>query len=402
MNMRAITPIIALLSLGFATSNCSAQAGATASATASESFYAVSNVATDKAPGSLIRTTDYNASRLTGSANSRIMYLSVNANGQTVATTAAVAVPKGTAPEGGWPVVAWAHGTVGVGKSCAPSMTDNLSKYGPFIQGLIDRGYAVVATDYSGLGTTGRHFYSHRESNARDTIESVRAATTAYPSLSKSFVVMGHSQGGLAAIGVAETVAALSIAPLQYKGAIAIAPGTGTVQQYFKAMERNGTSDPTTLAYMLYYAATLKLSNPGIPYSDILSSDAVSLMPAAESQCLDELRSTLKSTPNLPKYFVKSSWGSHQALASYSQANHAGQTKATGPLFIAWGTSDPAISRASLDTFVSASCRLGSTVQFTKYAGANHSTVLADAKPDMLAWMAQQFSGTYKAPECGT
>ena len=398
MNMRAITPIIALLSFGFATSNCSAQA----SASASESFYAVSSIATDKAPGSLIRTTDYNFSRLTGSTNSRIMYLSVDANGQTVATTAAVAVPKGTAPEGGWPVLAWAHGTVGVGKSCAPSMTDNLSKYGPFIQGFIDKGYAVVATDYSGLGTTGRHFYSHRESNARDAIESVRAATTAYPSLSKSFVVMGHSQGGLAAIGVAETIASLPIGPLQYKGAIAIAPGTGTVQQYFKAMERNGTSDPTTLAYMLYYAATLKLSNPGIPYSDILSSDTVSLMPAAESQCLDELRSTLKSTPSLPKYFVKSSWGSHQALASYSQANHAGQAKATGPLFIAWGTSDPAISRASLDTFVSASCRLGSTVQFTKYAGANHSTVLSDAKRDMLAWMSQQFSGTYKAPECGT
>ena len=402
MNMRAITPIIALLSLGFATSNCSAQASATPSATASESFYAVSNLATDKEPGSLIRTADYNASRLTGSTNSRIMYLSVDANGQTVATTAAVAVPKGTAPTGGWPVIAWAHGTVGVGKSCAPSMTDNLSKYGPFIQGFIDNGYAVVATDYSGLGTTGRHFYSHRESNARDAIESVRAATTAYPSLSKSFVVIGHSQGGLAAIGVAETVAALSIAPLQYKGAIAIAPGTGTVQQYFKAMERNGTSDPTTLAYMLYYTATLKLSNPGIAYSDMLSSDTVTLMPAAESQCLDELRSTLKSTPSLPKYFVKSSWGSHQALASYSQANHAGQAKATGPLFIAWGTSDPAISRASLDTFVSASCRLGSTVQFTKYAGANHSTVLADAKPDMLTWMSQQFSGTYKTPECGT
>ena len=102
MNMRAITPIIALLSFGFATSNCSAQA----SASASESFYAVSSIATDKAPGSLIRTTDYNFSRLTGSTNSRIMYLSVDANGQTVATTAAVAVPKGTAPEGGWPVLA--------------------------------------------------------------------------------------------------------------------------------------------------------------------------------------------------------------------------------------------------------------------------------------------------------
>ena len=30
-------------------------------------------------------------------------------------------VPKGKAPKGGWPVIAWAHGTTGIADSCAPS-----------------------------------------------------------------------------------------------------------------------------------------------------------------------------------------------------------------------------------------------------------------------------------------
>ena len=39
----------------------------------------------------------------------------------TVAVSGTVAVPKGKAPKGGWPVVSWAHGTIGIADACAPS-----------------------------------------------------------------------------------------------------------------------------------------------------------------------------------------------------------------------------------------------------------------------------------------
>ena len=65
-------------------------------------------------------------------------------------------------------------------------------------------GYAVVATDYAGLGTQGRHAYLDMLSNGMDVIHSVPAARAAVPHLSEKWVVVGHSQGGLSSLGVAQ------------------------------------------------------------------------------------------------------------------------------------------------------------------------------------------------------
>jgi len=65
-------------------------------------------------------------------------------------------------------------------------------------------GYAVVATDYAGLGTGGRHAYLDMSSNTTDVINSIPAAHAAVPDLSKKWLVIGHSQGGLSSLGVAQ------------------------------------------------------------------------------------------------------------------------------------------------------------------------------------------------------
>ncbi|BBC78863.1 signal peptide-containing protein [Acetobacter orientalis] len=59
----------------------------------------------------------------------RITYLSTNGITQNglVPVTAEVILPAGKAPKGGWPIVAWAHGTVGINNKCAPSLSPTLS-----------------------------------------------------------------------------------------------------------------------------------------------------------------------------------------------------------------------------------------------------------------------------------
>ncbi|MEJ7703119.1 MAG: hypothetical protein WKF47_05470 [Geodermatophilaceae bacterium] len=59
----------------------------------------------------------------------------------------------GDAPEGGWPLVAFAHGTAGLGDQCAPS-TNGIEKV-LYLDPFIEAGYAVVALDFAGLGTDG-------------------------------------------------------------------------------------------------------------------------------------------------------------------------------------------------------------------------------------------------------
>ncbi|WP_051636839.1 alpha/beta hydrolase family protein [Rhodococcus sp. UNC363MFTsu5.1] len=62
------------------------------------------------------------------------------------------------------------------------------------------RGYAVAATDYIGLGTPGLHQYLAGRAEGQAAIDIVRAGRNLRPDISTSWVSVGHSQGGQAAL----------------------------------------------------------------------------------------------------------------------------------------------------------------------------------------------------------
>ena len=66
-------------------------------------------------------------------------------------------------PPGGWPLVAWAHGTLGVADICAPSWAGHKPRDAILHPSgwLWENGFAVVATDYQGLGVPGAAPLSH-------------------------------------------------------------------------------------------------------------------------------------------------------------------------------------------------------------------------------------------------
>lgn len=89
------------------------------------------------------------------SAHRLITYLSEGADGRPALVSGTVAIPKGEAPESGWPVISWAHGTTGVGDACAPSADTVGGPAHSYVErttDMLDRwvadGYAVVQTDY--------------------------------------------------------------------------------------------------------------------------------------------------------------------------------------------------------------------------------------------------------------
>ena len=89
-----------------------------------------------------------------------------------------VVAPSGEPPDGGWPVVAWAHGTTGIALSCAPvarTPSAGMSSY-PSSTELLEAGAVVAITDYPGLGTPGPHPYLVGESEGRAVLDSIRAA----------------------------------------------------------------------------------------------------------------------------------------------------------------------------------------------------------------------------------
>lgn len=106
-------------------------------------------------PGELIRSEPYEGDLPEGMHAFRIAYSTTGSEGAPALASAVVAVSaQAQAPA---PVIAWAHGTVGVARSCAPSLgPDAISEAGmPALEEIVARGWAVVATDYTGMGMAG-------------------------------------------------------------------------------------------------------------------------------------------------------------------------------------------------------------------------------------------------------
>lgn len=155
----------------------------------------------------------------------RYVYSTVDQHGQTAASTAAVFLPHGTAPDGGWPVLAWAHGTTGLGDDCTPSAQARGERDSTFLNHWLDEGYAVVASDYVGMGTPGLMSYLNGRVTAANVVDSVTAARdldSVGADLSPTWAVIGQSQGGGVALHVAHNASARSAqAGLDYRGAVA-------------------------------------------------------------------------------------------------------------------------------------------------------------------------------------
>src|ERR1700733_4867673 len=170
----------------------------------STDFYETPSLSTSK-PGDLLRKSSFEGYSVPSGAQAvRILYHSVSSSGTAVATSGVVLIPAGTAPEGGWPVIAWAHGTSGVARMCAPSLMKDMEYGEEGLMPMVAAGFAVVATDYAGLGTPGPHQYDNKVPQANDVAFSAPAAQAAVPHLGNRWVAIGHSQGGVAVWGVAE------------------------------------------------------------------------------------------------------------------------------------------------------------------------------------------------------
>src|SRR5512132_723555 len=136
-----------------------------------------------------------------------VLYSSRTPQGAKDAISGSVSVPKGKPPKGGWPVITWAHGTTGVADICAPSrdgLDPSANTGETYINGDLNAwlkaGYAVIRTDYEGLGTPGKHPYLIGTSEGRSVLDIVAAARQLDPNISKRYLISGHSQGGHAAL----------------------------------------------------------------------------------------------------------------------------------------------------------------------------------------------------------
>ena len=164
-----------------------------------ESFYVAPQDLSDYSAGDLIWSRDYEGpNAIDGAENSLVLYAQEAHDGAgLVGVSGIVSVPKGEAPVGGWPVISWGHGSTGMADRCAPSWDkvkpDNDFVNEQFVGEWIGKGYAVVRSDYEGLGTPGDHPYLIGPSAGRSVLGIVAAARELDSDLSNNVVLVGHS-----------------------------------------------------------------------------------------------------------------------------------------------------------------------------------------------------------------
>src|SRR4051794_39260851 len=218
------------------------------------------------------------------SSNRLVLYRSTGVDGRPIAVSGTVSLPKGKAPKGGWPVITWAHGTTGIADQCAPSRDTasnpdhllNAYVY-PELNAWLKAGYAVVRTDYEGLGTPGVHPYLNGRSEGRSVLDSVRAARKLTPSLSRRYVIAGHSQGGQAALFAARLAPSYATG-LTLRGTLAYAPVSHLSEQLPIARSLHDPN-PGISSFAAMIARGLDVSRPSLNVPSQLSERAAALYP---------------------------------------------------------------------------------------------------------------------------
>ncbi len=355
-------------------------------------FYVAPVDITGTRPGDLLRAERFDGYSLPPGAGAvRILYHSLNSAGAAVATSGVVLIPAGSPPPGGWPIIAWAHGTSGVARLCAPSAMKNVY-YGDVLTAMVAAGYAVVATDYHGLGAPGEHEYLSKLAQAQDVVYSVAAARKAVRSLGERWVVDGHSQGGLASWGVAELESRL--ADPNYLGAIAVASGVREAG-FLKHL-----NDTPGLGFTLTYIAFgIHAHDPSFQPARFLADAAQGNAAATTTQgCWAYGAALNRSIP--PGAFLREGADSNRWVRRFVSDLSLGRLPARGPILVLAGEADPIVPVGGVRATFLQACHAGQQVTLRTYPGLDHHGVMVKSLPEQLAWIATRFRGGTVSSNC--
>jgi pimeloyl-ACP methyl ester carboxylesterase len=325
-------------------------------------------------------------------SNKDILYTSKSTHGERIAVSGSVSVPEGKPPKGGWPVVSWAHGTTGVADVCAPTRNEvggpaegYVDYVNPELSEFLDDGYAVVRTDYEGLGTPGPHPYLIGKSEGRSVLDMVRAARDLDPRIGDRMVIAGHSQGGHAALW-AGAFAQKWTPELELDGTISYSPGSHLKLQAELLPNLTAPSSLTALATLVLYG--VNTANPGIDPQTILSDEVLAFFGDVEETCLQQLGrpDSLGGIP--PSELIRE--GAKRELA-YGVLDKNNPDVTTGaPVLLLQGTADTTVLPVLSDMLANELEGNGDPFDYVKYDGVDHGGIVAAAQPDAIDFLEQQ------------
>ncbi len=329
----------------------------------------------------------------------RILYTSTDGvdGKSTIVVSGAFFAPKGTPPAGGWPLVAWAHGTVGIADICAPSWQSRTYRDSQYLNKWLAEGFAIVATDYQGLGTPGPHPYLKTRPAAYSVLDSIRAVLGGGFNAANNVVIVGQSQGGGAAFATAGF--APDYAPeLNIRGTV----GTGVPYLSAKTLTKPPRKDPNkvdpALAYVLYIGLTMQQTDKSLPDSDLFRPEALPVFALARTACIAGLERDVVSAGLTAA--TTTAPGFRKVAATVLPAFTYPTLKLAQPIFIGTGAEDQDVLTEDQLSLVKDACEAGTLVEAHLYAGLDHSGTVNASLKDSLPFVRKVMSGEAITPAC--
>ena len=327
--------------------------------------------------------------------NQLLLYRSTGVNGKPVAVSGLVHLPKGKAPRGGWPIVSWAHATSGLGDQCAPSRNPGegaINAYHVYIEGLLNRwldaGFAVVRTDYEGLGTKGVHPYGIGRSEGRAVLDMVRAARQAHRSLGRRLVIGGHSQGGHAAL-FAAALAPKYTPELQLRGTATFAP-FAQGDEIFRAL--SASDQPSRVSgYAAIFARGIDAAHPKLKVPALLSERGKELYPLTLSGCIPEITAPESEFASTAPRDLFAPGADLDPAAEVLAQNDPTDLRVTTPVLVEQGTADTTVLPSLTDAMVKGLRKRGAKVTYKVHENVDHTTIaFGESQDEAFSWVAKR------------
>jgi pimeloyl-ACP methyl ester carboxylesterase len=399
--MRSPALLACSMAIAIVATGCTHRAPAEAPDPAAAASVALPGQLGGETPGSLLSaksmpTLDRRLSTATSVA-ARITYLSTSGiDGSTAEVSGTVFAPAGSAPEGGWPVIAYGHPTTGTRPECAPSLDPMLLGMSSTVTGLVKAGYVVTVSDYQGLGVDGSHHpYLDATTEGHNLIDSVRAARKLVPNASGRWAAFGGSQGGQAA-WAANELAARYAPELQLVGSASYSAPLAI--DGFADAAVGGSLTAEQRMVLVQILGGLAAESPDFRLDDYrhgLAADQWDVLTACKGPRVrerDELAHRLSADDLRPV-----DQRAADALRSRLQAMSLPREPATAPMLIVYGGQDQLVPPVWTDRALGEACRLGDTIQIELQTDRGHADVDgATAFP----WINQRFAGEPARNDC--
>jgi hypothetical protein len=338
-------------------------------------------------------------------------------NDSTAHVTGMLLVPKGQPPEGGWRVVAYGHPAAGTLPECAPSLSPTLLGSAPTVQQLLRAGYAVVMSDYQGLGSyqgpgsvsksldsrqdrDSYHPYLDSTTAGYNLIDSVRAARTlmdrAQTAASVDWLAFGIGQGGQAAWAANELVANQGTG-MTLLGSVAISP-VADINGLADAAEAGTLNIQQELDLQAFLAAVKNAYRDDFNLDDYRRGTVQQrwdALLACQGQALDERAKVAGQIT--PDDLRPNSPGAAAKLRGFLRKTSLPQGPTQAPMLVTYGGRDPLIPLVWTEQALDRACKMGDVIEFRR---------LPDDAPDQvdlpaaLDWMSHRVNSVPAPNDC--